>query len=181
MSRDIDFRYHGYSFRSGIRHNLLDLVLCEIASVRDPVIFDIIPSLSDGCLLPHGTEFGQLRVSLDLHPPALVIGKMPVEGIHLVDRHDVQVLLYLINPEEMPCHIQMHSSISETRSIIDLHTRNTSGLIRKLIQGLPCIKETVVRRCLDNDLLTAYGDHVGFVRQAVIVPVDQLDLGKTDI
>ena len=101
---------------------------------------------------------------------------MPVEGIHLVDRHDVKILLNLIDPEEMSRHIQMHSSISETRSVIDLHTRNTSCLIRKLIQGLPCIKETVVRRCLDYDLLTAHGDLVSLVWQAVIVPVDQLDL-----
>src|SRR3546814_5944743 len=52
-------------------------------------------------LVRSGADLGELRVLLDLEAPALVLGEVPVEGVQLEDRHDVDVLLDELDREEV--------------------------------------------------------------------------------
>ncbi|KAG1316802.1 hypothetical protein G6F63_015920 [Rhizopus arrhizus] len=68
-------------------------------------------------------RLGQLRVALDLHAPALVVGQVPVEGVELVRGHRVEHALDLVQALEMPRRVEHEAAPAETRRILDLHHR----------------------------------------------------------
>ena len=48
---------------------------------------------------------------------------LPVEAVELVDRHHVEVAFHLFDRKEMARHVEVHAPVSETRGILDAHTR----------------------------------------------------------
>ena len=48
--------------------------------------------MTDQSLLTPCTDFGETRIFFDLDSPSLVIGEMPVERIHFVQREEVDEL-----------------------------------------------------------------------------------------
>jgi hypothetical protein len=66
---------------------------------------------------------GQLRIALDLHAPALVIGQVPMEGVELVRGHRVEHALDLVQALEMPCRVEHETAPAEAWRVLDLHCR----------------------------------------------------------
>src|SRR3546814_18867781 len=51
--------------------------------------------------LPPRADAGELRVSIDLDPPALVVGEVPMERVELGERHAVDHPLHILDRLEM--------------------------------------------------------------------------------
>ena len=115
MPRHINLRHHRYPSLGRIRNHFAYLVLRIKPSVRYPVIR--VQVVSDACTFPERPLLGQQRIFPYLHPPALVIGQMPVENVHLVQLHDVYIPLDLPDTEKMPAYIKVHAPIPEPREI----------------------------------------------------------------
>ena len=79
-----------------------------------------LEKVTDECLFPDGSDLCQFRIFLDFYSPALVIREMPMEGIELVDFHDVNVFLHHVHVEEMANHVHVHASVAESRFVMDL-------------------------------------------------------------
>ncbi len=85
------------------------------------------------------THLGELGVALDLDPPALVIGEMPVQHVELVHGHRVEHMLDRCHVVEVARHIQMLAAPAETRPVADGHRRYLD-IALACIRGhqLPC-------------------------------------------
>ena len=73
---------------------------------------------------PLRADLGQLRIFLDLDPPALVLGQVPVKIIELILRHQVDVLFNELDRHKMPRDIEMHAAVAETSCSLILPARN---------------------------------------------------------
>src|SRR6266536_3400947 len=82
------------------------------------------PRVHDDRLLPPRPHPGQLGVAADLEPPALVLGEMPVEGVELECRHDVDVFHDEGDREEMPADVQVQAAIAEAGAVGDACRRD---------------------------------------------------------
>ena len=56
-----------------------------------------------------------------------VRAKVPVEGVHFVQRKEVDVLLHELLGHEMPRDVQVHAAPLEARSVHDRYQRNAPG------------------------------------------------------
>ncbi|MNV38825.1 hypothetical protein D3C71_1303880 [compost metagenome] len=72
---------------------------------------------------PATADRGQLRIALDLHAPALVIGEVPVESIELLFGHRVEHALDLVQALEVAGRIEHQPAPAETRRIVDAQRR----------------------------------------------------------
>src|SRR5512141_2013631 len=70
----------------------------------------------DGAVAPRA-DVGEARVLLDLDAPSLVVREMPVEGVHLMQREEVDVLLDELLRHEMACRVEMHAAPAEPRPV----------------------------------------------------------------
>ena len=73
-------------------------------------------------------DLGQLRILLDLHPPALVVGQVPVQGVELVQGHLVDDLLDLVHAPEMARRVEHEATPAEARCVLDAHGRQRDRL-----------------------------------------------------
>ena len=99
-------------------------------------------------------NLGQLRVFLYLDAPALVLGQVPMEAVHLVSSHNIKNLLYLLLAVEVTALVEHKSTPAETRLIENRHCRNAPLLYtligyschniawHKLFECLESIEET---------------------------------------
>ena len=81
-------------------------------------------AVSDERLLAPRADLGEPRILLDLDAPALVIGEMPVEAVHLMEREEVDVLLHELLRHEVPGDIEVRAAPREARAIRDPDGRN---------------------------------------------------------
>ena len=115
-NRDITF--------GSIRYYFLSLFLRIETTIRFAVIFTGVTS--DDCFCPLGTDFCQLRVFLDFQTPTLVFSNMPMETIHIMQSHHINISLHFIYSKEMTTRIKMCATISETGSILYLYCRQSN-------------------------------------------------------
>src|SRR5260370_40883172 len=85
MGRDIEFREDAYGAIMRVGNEVSNLCLSVIQTV--------------------GSHFVQLRKAFALDPKALVVGKVPVQNIHLHRRHSVQVALEDVERNEMAADV----------------------------------------------------------------------------
>ena len=78
--------------------------------------------------LTDGTHLGELGIFGDVYAPALVVGQVPVEAVHLVQSHDVQYLLHLVLVEEMACNVEHVATMSQMRTVFDVQAGKGPGL-----------------------------------------------------
>ena len=119
-----------------IGHHVADVVLCvEIGTVglASPVAAAL--QLGVPGVLPHGAHGGQTRVLPDFHAPALVISQVPVEVVHLVERHQAEQLLDFLSGEEVAADVEHETAITETRGIIDADERQGTTLTQARYAG----------------------------------------------
>ena len=102
-------------------------------------------SVTHQCLFSHRTDFVQTRIFLNLDSPALVVSQMPMESIHIMKRHHVQISFHLIHSEKMTADIEMRTPIMEFRSILDSSSRKLFCHRKALSQCLRSIENTCRR------------------------------------
>ncbi len=122
VARDVDLRNDLDVALSRIRDHLADLVLRIEAAVRALGAGDRIAAAIAGRNAA-AADPGQLRVALDLHAPALVIGEMPMEGVELLLGHRIEDLLDLIQALEVAGRIEHQAAPAETGGIVDAQRR----------------------------------------------------------
>ena len=76
--------------------------------------------------MPRGS-LHQFRVLFYLDPPAVVVGKMPVEPVHLVGGNEIDVTLDKLFWEKMARYVQMHAAVWIPGSIFNFNTLNFPG------------------------------------------------------
>ena len=79
--------------------------------------------LADDRLTAAGADRGELRIALELEPPALVVGQVPMEGVELVAAEEVDVPLDERDVEEVPADVEVHASVGKSRRVADLDPR----------------------------------------------------------
>ena len=100
-------------------HNFACLLLRIETAVRRIVILARV--VADDRTLALRTYFGQFRVFLDFNAPSLVIGQMPVEGVHVVQGQQINVFFDELNGEEVAAYVEVHTTVSEARFILNLY------------------------------------------------------------
>ena len=77
----------------------------------------------------------EIRVGLDLYPPALRVRQVPVEAVELEPGHLVEQPFDLLHSEEMPCLVEHETAPGEARSVFDYsHGEPACGEL--LVHGL---------------------------------------------
>ena len=123
--------------------------------------------------LPPRADFRELRIFLDLDAPAVVVHQVPVERVHLVQRHGVEQLLDLGLGEEVAAHVEHQPAPAEARIILDRnagHAPLDAGDLLPLLdlrrQELPerldALEHARRRRALDGDFFRCHFQRVGF-------------------
>ena len=124
LGKDIDMSFGCVT--DNVLHLLLGIVersvlavgLCTLAG---PVCLAVLYNLGDGSIVTafaFCTGGGEQRILLYLGSPALVIGQMPVEHVHLVDGHQVKHLLYLLHGEEMTANVKHEATVGKARFVL---------------------------------------------------------------
>ena len=151
VAGEVDLRDHDNAAFGSIVHDFLHLVLGVEAAVADAVV-GVPVHLDDGTVAP-GANFSELGIFLDLHSPALVLGKVPVEAVELIGCHHVQVALGFLDGEEVAAGIQVHAAIGEAGLVVDMREgqrpvglglfRTINGRRQHLLERFAGIDETV--------------------------------------
>ena len=152
MARNLYFGDDGYVTVGGILDEGLDFFLSIVASVRLAVIYSRSERPHYGLLAPLPLLCKQ-GIFLDLDAPALVFSKVPVETVHLMQGHEVDVALEERNVEEVQAAVQMHAPVGETGSVFDvaarqrpaypvLHRIGKNSIRKQLEKGLQGIEST---------------------------------------
>ena len=165
MPGHLDLRHHGDVPCLRVCEDLAHVVLrVEERPVGLPVKREVQFPVRPARLGPvqHGLRalrppFDQFRMALELKPPALVVHEMPVEDVHLVLRHQVEIALHHGLSEEVARLVQHEAAPAVPRRVRDLAARHGAVLAAQLAHGLSRVELAgVVRRC-DRDRFTA--DH----------------------
>ena len=173
MPGGVDLRDDGdVAFRC-IAHHVADLVLGVVAAIRTRFPVAAHAAIARGNAA--AADLGQLRISLDLDAPALVVGQVPVEGVELVQRHRVEQLLDFIHGLEMARRIQHQSAPGEARRVVDMHGGNAKAVFRVRRQQLP-----KRHRAVEQAARIARGHHdalrIGIQRVAFRIGADGLGI-----
>ena len=117
----------------------------------------------------HRAVLDELGVLRDVEAPALVLGEMPVQHVHLVRRHLVHHPLHDFLAEEVAAVVEMRAAPLERRRVHDGRARNLqlapAGGLRHLLQRLARVERARVVGRLDGDArgrdrqLVALGGH----------------------
>ena len=93
-------------------------------AVRDSVADERIEVLLENRLPAKRPNLGETWVLLNLDAPALILGEVPVKRIHLVHRQEIDVLLDEIDREEVAPHVEVHTPVGKSWSVVDLDGGN---------------------------------------------------------
>ena len=104
----LDLGHDGDLPRSGVGHEVAELVLRVEAAVGGAIVALRVARVPDEGLAAPGPDAGQLRVPLDLHPPALIVGQVQVQAVELVQRQQVDQRADLRAGEEVPGGVEHH-------------------------------------------------------------------------
>ena len=118
VARKVNLWDDGDVALSSVVDDVANFVLGIESAIRDAVILAAV--VSDDCLFALRANFGQAWIFLDFETPALIVGQMPVHTVHIVESHHVDECLYFIDGEEVTAHIEVSTTIVETRCIADL-------------------------------------------------------------
>lgn len=164
MAGKVDFGNNSDITFGCISHNILDFFLGIEAAIGLAVILARV--MADNSLLAVGTDSSQFRTFLDFDAPALVVGKMPMQAIHIVQALHVDELLHLIYRKEMAAHVEVDTAIAETGSIGNLYRSQfgrTVGHPRDgLAQRLYPIEHTGLAATADNHTTTRHLQGISF-------------------
>ena len=122
MTRHLDLRHDRHEARAGVGHDLADVVLRVEATVRlavEPPLGRVPIGPADDRLRAPGAHLGETRVLLDLEPPPLIIGQVPVKAVELIERREIDELLHELLRHEVASHVQVDAAPREPREVLD--------------------------------------------------------------
>ena len=165
MTRQVDFGNNLNGICRCILNNLTNLILSIVATVRNTII--VAPLLTDHGVLTHCTHLGQFGETLDLYTPALIVRKVPMQAVEFMHCHNVDVGLHLLDREEVARHVEVHTTIAKTRSVLNRKARQRPIFIgsllltiylggQQLLDGLDRIVETCKLARTNLNALTGY-------------------------
>ena len=120
-----------YVALGGIAHDVLHLLLGVVEGTvfaiclctgTCPIGVAVLLNLGDRGIVTAtalGTDGGEERILLNLGTPALVVGQVPVEDVHLVDGHQVYHLLDFVYGKEVAADVQHKATVGKTGLVID--------------------------------------------------------------
>ena len=129
--------------------------------------------------LANATHGGELGIFGDFDAPALVVGEMPVETVHLIRSHDVEHALHLGLREEVASHIEHITTMAKLGLIGNSDAGHApieiggclsaiDGMGHELLQGLQRIEEASGIGGGDTDALCGDVEGVSLVGQRSI-------------
>ena len=171
MSGHVDLGNHRDEAVGGIGHDLAYLVLRVVSAIALVVV--------EAGVAPHhralapGAHLGEPWVFLDFHTPSLVVGDMEMEGIHVVQRQHVDILLHEVDTEEVAAHVEVHPTIGKPWLVGRHDCRNLylggSGDGKRLAQGLHAIEHALGGKSLYPHLFLTDGDAVSLLGRHFLV------------
>src|SRR5688572_20744356 len=123
MPRHFDFGNDRHIAFGRVAHFILRVE----TAMRNAVADVWIEVLLDHRLLPASADTRQARVLPDLDAPSLVLGEVPVEGVQLVARHEVDVPLDERHRLEVAADVEMEAAPGEAWCVDD-RERGEAGL-----------------------------------------------------
>ena len=97
-------------------------------------------------LRPDARQFG---IAFDFDAPSLVVGQVPVEGVELVQRQDVDEPFDILHGVEIARHVEHRPAVAEMGFVADLHDGNPVA-VDELAQGLHAVKHRPGRSAADR-------------------------------
>src|SRR5512143_4164895 len=131
MARHLDLGHDGDEALACVGDDLSNVVLGVEAAVPLGVVDvrgGVVLRPADERAVAPRADFRQPRILLDLDAPALIIGEMPVKGVQLMEREEIDVLLYELLRHEMARDVQVCAAPLESRTILDLDGGNRPRL-----------------------------------------------------
>ena len=122
--------------------------------------------------LRHAAYLRELRITLDLHAPALIVGQVHVERVEFVLRHQIEIILDLFLVEEVAGDVQQQAAPAKARAIFDAYGRyrprhrplrlgRAEDLRRqKLQQGLHAVEQAGTRGGGNHDIVAPHVQRV---------------------
>ena len=158
MARHADFRHDGDKTLGRVGDDLAYLMPTVVAAVaprRARGLVDIGRGRGAG-RDPPGADLGQPGPAGNVQPPALIVGQMPVEHVHFVQRQPVDVAFDVSDRLHMPGRIEHQPAPLKTRLVDDAQRRDGAALGQQLRQG----GQTVIQagRGLGLDAYTGFID-----------------------
>ena len=114
MPGDIELRYDFDKMFMCVRHDFPHLLL-RVVSIKF-FFFRPVAGLA--------TYAGKFRILLYFGTPCLVFSQVPVEDVHFVESHEVNVLLNLFDWLDVPATIQHETTPSKARGIFNCNKIN---------------------------------------------------------
>ena len=177
MPRKVNLRNNGNIPLRRILHNLLHLLHGIIAAISGRIHTGTGIQSNNGTV-PVRTHLIKARVLAALNPPALVVGKVPMEIIQLMERQIINVPLHKLHRHKMSRNIQMHTPVFKRRRILNPHRRNCNLLPDNLPCNLPVCLPCNLPICLFCTLSVAIPPAAGRIRyrqqlQQGLHPIEQ--------
>ncbi len=115
VPRHIYFGNHGDMAVGTVFQNVLHILLRVKPAVRRAVVnTGHTPAYG---FLTHRAFLCNFGMPFQLKAPPLVIGKVPVEGVHVMHDHKVDKLLHCLDREEIAAAVKKHAPVMETRLV----------------------------------------------------------------
>ena len=182
MTRQVDLGNNLDGICRSVLNNLANLILGIESTVRNTVIGT--PILANYGVLTHRTNLGQLGEALDLNAPALIVSEVPMQAVELMNSHNVDICLHLLNREEMARNIEVHTTITKTGCVSYFEARQRPILIgsqlltinlggQQLLDSLDSVVET-------SELARTYLNTLATDRQAVALRLNRCIDHKTE-
>ena len=108
MRQNLYFRNNRYIQFLGISHDLLDILLSIVTSLRNIIKLIIFPFPTQTGAFTFRTDFNQFRIFLYFNTPALIIRQMPMKGVHLQACHFIKKRLHSFFPFEITSFVKHH-------------------------------------------------------------------------
>ena len=184
VAREVDFGKDFDVACGSVGHDFAELVL---RIVHAAAVLRIVIEGGGGAGIgertaAHGSYLRQTGIFGDFDAPALVVGEVPVEAIHLVEGHDVEHALDLLHTEEVARHVHHETAMAEERAVLNADIGQgpfygiaarklgiEEGAGEQLTQGLEGVEEACGRGCLDGDALGRHFEVVGFLSEGIVL------------
>ena len=163
VSGKVNLGDHGDVALGSIGHDVATLVLSvEVGAVGDAVVGSAVAPDDGLCTL--GTDGVELGVFLQLKAPALVVGEVPVEAVHIVKRKHVDEALHGVDRKEVARHVEVGTTVAEAGIVGHRHGREhycpTLHYGQSLAQGLHTIEHTGRRGSCDGHAIGIHHETV---------------------
>ena len=134
VGRHLDFRNQRDVMLLRVGHQFANVILGIVTAFCLRIVFLTILAITVPPVLPYrlrtpSSKLCQSWILLDFDTPSCRIRQMQVQTVNFVIRKNVHLFLYELFIEKMTRNIQHHSTIRETRFILDTKGRNLCTIL----------------------------------------------------